>query len=552
MVSVTSEVLANASVQSASARSARPDPSPPAGNDSFAALIDSNAGHSDNRAQPSSQANSQDNSQVPSQAPAPRRADDSQGPSDSRSRDNAAASDNAPRNGSDDRDTAVNARDGADPSAKADAPPAKSKSDTSKSSDTKSDDAKDASAKSASGDASTTDQAAKQDATSAVTAGAIAVTIAAPATPVATSPVTPATDKAAAPLAIAAAGIAASAAVVNGMAPGAATADAGTTAATANATKPDSTKTDAQAAVGEAVTVQATTADTTATAGIALVASAGAKTPAASKAASPLKTLVATKEGATTPGETDSTADTSATATGGAAIVPAGTAQATAGKPKAENGIVDAVKADASGNTAPAANAAHGHAVTADPGQALANTSGNGVLGAGVIQTQQPSAATTPATAAQLTATVATSNAVPLSGVAMEIAASASSGKSRFEIRLDPADLGRIDVRIDVDRNGQVTSHLTVEKPETLSMLRQDAPQLQRALDDAGFKTGDSGLQFSLRDQSSSGQNSGNDSGRNNAQRLVISEDDTMPATAIAGRSYGRMLGSSGGVDIRV
>jgi flagellar hook-length control protein FliK len=134
----------------------------------------------------------------------------------------------------------------------------------------------------------------------------------------------------------------------------------------------------------------------------------------------------------------------------------------------------------------------------------------------------------------------------------MEIAASAKSGKTSFEIRLDPADLGRIDVRIDVDRNGQVTSHLTVEKPETLSMLRQDAPQLQRALDDAGFKTDGSGLQFSLRDQSSSGQNgSGNDTGRN-AQRLVISEDDGMPATAIAGRSYGRMLGSSSGVDIRV
>ena len=40
-------------------------------------------------------------------------------------------------------------------------------------------------------------------------------------------------------------------------------------------------------------------------------------------------------------------------------------------------------------------------------------------------------------------------------------------------------------------------------------MLQQDAPQLQQALDDAGLKTGNSGLQFSLRDQSSSGQNSG-------------------------------------------
>jgi flagellar hook-length control protein FliK len=94
----------------------------------------------------------------------------------------------------------------------------------------------------------------------------------------------------------------------------------------------------------------------------------------------------------------------------------------------------------------------------------------------------------------------------------MEIAASAKSGKTRFEIRLDPAELGRIDVRIDIDRHGQVTSHLTVERPETLSMLRQDANQLQRALDNAGLSTGNGGLQFSLRDQSSQGQNDGNQS----------------------------------------
>ncbi len=145
----------------------------------------------------------------------------------------------------------------------------------------------------------------------------------------------------------------------------------------------------------------------------------------------------------------------------------------------------------------------------------------------------------------------ATNGAVPLNGLALEIATSVKGGKSRFEIRLDPADLGRIDVRIDVDRNGQVTSHLTVEKPETLSLLRQDAPQLQRALDDAGLKTGSGGLQFSLRDQSSSSQNGGNNSSSTNAQRLVIGEEDATPAT-VAGRTYGRSFGSSSGVDITV
>jgi flagellar hook-length control protein FliK len=217
------------------------------------------------------------------------------------------------------------------------------------------------------------------------------------------------------------------------------------------------------------------------------------------------------------------------------------------------NGSVEAAKADASASfssTSPAAVPAHEHS----PANATAHTptdpSEPAVQVTGAVQPQPVSAAATAAPAGPLSAAAATNAAVPLNGLGLEIAVSARSGKSRFDIRLDPADLGRIDVRIDVDRNGQVTSHLTVEKPETLSMLRQDAPQLQRALDDAGLKTGNGGLQFSLRDQPSSGQDNGNQPGRN-AQRLVISDEDAIPA-AVAGRTYGRVLVSGSGVDIRV
>jgi flagellar hook-length control protein FliK len=225
---------------------------------------------------------------------------------------------------------------------------------------------------------------------------------------------------------------------------------------------------------------------------------------------------------------------------------------AIADKAEGNNNSAGAAKADA------AANAASASAAVPSPHDrqpvATAHTptdsSDIGTQAAGSVQQQLPPTPATAAPVGPLTVAAATSAPVPLSGLALEIAATARSGKSRFEIRLDPADLGRIDVRIDVDRNGQVTSHLTVEKPETLSMLRQDAPQLQRALDDAGFKTGDGGLQFSLRDQSSSGQNNGNQTGRN-PQRLVITNEEAIP-TAIAGRSYGRLLGSSSGVDIRV
>jgi flagellar hook-length control protein FliK len=256
--------------------------------------------------------------------------------------------------------------------------------------------------------------------------------------------------------------------------------------------------------------------------------------------ATPVKTVVASD--ATDP----SIASPSTDATGKSVTAQAPAAD---GKQRADGAAVDAVKADAAKPDAPTTTAApHEHRATATA-QVQTAPSDAGQIANAVQQPQAQSAATVPA-AAQLSVTAATSAAVPLNGLALQIAVTAQSGKSRFEIRLDPAELGRIDVRIDVDRHGQLTSHLTVEKPETLAMLRQDAPQLQRALDNAGFKTGDGGLQFSLRDQSSSGQNSGNEAGRN-AQRLIISEDDSVPA-AVAGRTYGRMPGSGSGVDIRV
>jgi flagellar hook-length control protein FliK len=248
---------------------------------------------------------------------------------------------------------------------------------------------------------------------------------------------------------------------------------------------------------------------------------------------------------------TDSPDDADPTATNAPAIVPQNSQQqppAATGKADAANAAATLATSDAAASP-PSPLSAHEHVPAANVGHPLTETADPAAQALGALQPQANSA-TAPATGGALNVTTAASGPVPLSGLALEIAASIKSGKSRFEIRLDPADLGRIDVRIDIDRNGQVTSHLTVEKPETLSILRQDAPQLQRALDDAGVKTGSGGLQFSLRDQSSSGQNNGGDS-RPNAQRLIIADEDILPAS-VAGRSYGRSLAASGGVDIRV
>jgi flagellar hook-length control protein FliK len=142
------------------------------------------------------------------------------------------------------------------------------------------------------------------------------------------------------------------------------------------------------------------------------------------------------------------------------------------------------------------------------------------------------------------------SAAVPVAGLAIEIAARAQAGNNRFDIRLDPPELGRIDVRLEVDRSGQVTTRLVVEKAETLDLLRRDAPELERALQQAGLKTGDSGLQFALRDQTAGGQDSG-ENWRSNVAKLVVS-DPEMTAAETAAAGYGRSLRLGTGIDIRV
>jgi len=139
--------------------------------------------------------------------------------------------------------------------------------------------------------------------------------------------------------------------------------------------------------------------------------------------------------------------------------------------------------------------------------------------------------------------------AIPLAGVAIEIAGQALAGKNCFEIRLDPPELGRIEVRLDVDRDGLVTSRLIADRSDTLDLLRRDASALERALQDAGLKTADNGLQFSLRDQTM-GREQSNTPTPGAAQ--IIVHDDALPVNDATQRNYSRLAGLRGGIDIRV
>jgi hypothetical protein len=53
-------------------------------------------------------------------------------------------------------------------------------------------------------------------------------------------------------------------------------------------------------------------------------------------------------------------------------------------------------------------------------------------------------------------------------------------------LRLEPAELGQVQIRIDRPPDAPAQVDITVQRPDTLTLLLRDQPQLQRALDQAG------------------------------------------------------------------
>jgi flagellar hook-length control protein FliK len=183
-----------------------------------------------------------------------------------------------------------------------------------------------------------------------------------------------------------------------------------------------------------------------------------------------------------------------------------------------------------------------GGSPAAQSGWNAAKAATDGLPNFGIVANQAA-----PAAAASGTAAAAT---VPIAGLAVAIASRAQAGSSQFDIRLDPPELGRIDVRLGVDRDGQVTSHVTVDRADTLQLLQSQQPQLEHALEQAGLKTADNGLQFTLRDQSFAGQNGGNGAGAQPSPAQLVIPDADQPVIQ-ATQIYSR-AGLGSGVDIRV
>jgi flagellar hook-length control protein FliK len=137
--------------------------------------------------------------------------------------------------------------------------------------------------------------------------------------------------------------------------------------------------------------------------------------------------------------------------------------------------------------------------------------------------------------------------------VAFEMVRQAHQGTSRFTIRLDPPELGRVDVRMQVDASGTVNARLTVDRVETLDMFQRDQRSLERALAQAGLDSSRTSLEFSLR-QNPFSMGGGNQqqqqqqTGTQSGARFSLQASEEISATPAV--TLYRGVASAGGVNI--
>ncbi|KZL25353.1 flagellar hook-length control protein FliK [Pseudovibrio sp. WM33] len=133
-----------------------------------------------------------------------------------------------------------------------------------------------------------------------------------------------------------------------------------------------------------------------------------------------------------------------------------------------------------------------------------------------------------------------------------EIARQASGGVDRFEIRLDPKELGGVDVSLEFSKDGRVRAHLIVERPETLELLQRDQRGLEKALQEAGIESDKSSLQFSLGGRGSQTSDQQENRQANVGQLDRASEGAELPEENYLAQNNLNSAARAGGLDISV
>jgi len=110
--------------------------------------------------------------------------------------------------------------------------------------------------------------------------------------------------------------------------------------------------------------------------------------------------------------------------------------------------------------------------------------------------------------------------------VNMQLQRGINSKIESMTLQLEPAELGRLDIKLKFGKDGKISAHMIVDKPETLALLQKDSHYLEKVLQQTGLDADENSLSFDLRQQ-------------NNQQSLEEYDGDSSDADEFASHVNG-------------
>lgn len=83
--------------------------------------------------------------------------------------------------------------------------------------------------------------------------------------------------------------------------------------------------------------------------------------------------------------------------------------------------------------------------------------------------------------------------------VKVNITKSAVKGVDKIDIQLKPEDLGHVQIKMQISKDGKLQAEIIASRQDTLNILQKEADSLQKAFNEAGFDTDSGSFSFSFR-----------------------------------------------------
>ncbi len=137
----------------------------------------------------------------------------------------------------------------------------------------------------------------------------------------------------------------------------------------------------------------------------------------------------------------------------------------------------------------------------------------------------------------------------PAALVAQHVIRRFDGRSTSIDVRLDPAELGRVQVTLDVGADNKVTAVVSAENPATLADLVRSSRELERALQDAGLSLDSGDLTFDLAQRGDGGTSGSKGEGSRSGAGQGQTAETNAPA---ASRPFGLETWRGARVDVMV